>query len=274
MKLQEHKREKYKNNTLIEVICQVRFPVLLSIFTNESLLAEFQSRIIRDYPIYEKSLSQEGMPLEMANMMASMGLQLPDSSDKFSHQFMTSDRIWLCKLGRSDFTLKNNGQYKDFEELKGRFETLFAVFNELYKPPFYTRKALRYRNIIAPKFLNKSSFNKTSEWQQYIPASIAPELHDPVMQHNVRNFEKRIFLGENDEKAHVVHSLAEIEGIFRGQSFEPTMAYIVDIDCFAEGENYEYASIVPSIVQLNGNVKNIYQSSITPTVREHMEILE
>ena len=48
----------YAKRQLVEVICQLRFPEILSIDASEP--AAFQDRIRREYPQYEKKIEQFG----------------------------------------------------------------------------------------------------------------------------------------------------------------------------------------------------------------------
>ena len=53
----------YAKRQLVEVICQLRFPEILSIDASEP--AAFQDRIRREYPQYEKKIEQ--LPPQMVN---------------------------------------------------------------------------------------------------------------------------------------------------------------------------------------------------------------
>ena len=54
----------YAKRQLVEVICQLRFPEILKIDVSEP--ADFQERIRRDYPQYEKKIEQ--LPPQMVNV--------------------------------------------------------------------------------------------------------------------------------------------------------------------------------------------------------------
>ena len=81
----------YAKRQLVEVICQLRFPEILSIDASEP--AAFQDRIRREYPQYEKKIEQ--LPPQMVN-----GKPVPQGTVN-NYQFISEDGQWKVSLTKS-----------------------------------------------------------------------------------------------------------------------------------------------------------------------------
>lgn len=122
----------YENNQLFEVICQLRFPEILSIETE--LPAQFQEAIRDVFPIY--SCVKEGQPGKQTNL----------------YQFATADRSWRVNL-TSKFVALACRRYSNWEEFARMLDKPLAAFIRIYQPAFFERIGLRYLNFISRKAL-------------------------------------------------------------------------------------------------------------------------
>ena len=127
----------YAKRQLVEVICQLRFPEILKIDVSEP--ADFQERIRRDYPQYEKKIEQ--LPPQMVN-----GKPVPQGTVN-NYQFISEDSQWKVSLTKGFVALSTHG-YLRWEEFAKRLDRVLAALIQLYQPAYFTRVGLRYINAI------------------------------------------------------------------------------------------------------------------------------
>ena len=125
----------YAKRQLVEVICQLRFPEILKIDVSEP--ADFQERIRRDYPQYEKKIEQ--LPPQMVN-----GKPVPQGTVN-NYQFVSAEGQWRVSLTKGFIALSTYG-YTRWEDFAQRLDRVLAAFIETYHPSWFTRVGLRYVN--------------------------------------------------------------------------------------------------------------------------------
>ncbi len=123
----------YQRSPLFEVICQLRFPEILSIETE--LPAQFQDAIRDIFPVY--SCIKEGQPGKQTNL----------------YQFATADKAWRVNM-TSKFIALACRRYSTWEEFAGMLDKPLAAFIRIYQPAFFERIGLRYLNFISRKALH------------------------------------------------------------------------------------------------------------------------
>ena len=113
----------YAKRQLVEVICQLRFPEILKIDVSEP--ADFQERIRRDYPQYEKKIEQ--LPPQMVN-----GKPVPQGTVN-NYQFVSAEGQWRVSLTKGFIALSTYG-YTRWEDFAQRLDRVLAAFIETYHP--------------------------------------------------------------------------------------------------------------------------------------------
>ena len=139
----------YQNNCLGEVICQLRFPEILSIETD--IPAKFQEAIRQEFPRYvvqrEKSAPRiSGVP---------GSFQLQPQVENNNYQFSTDDGVWRVNL-TSKFISLATSKYTRWEEFATTLDKPLAAFIQIYKPACFDRVGLRYLNFISRNALGLS----------------------------------------------------------------------------------------------------------------------
>ena len=127
----------YDENPLAEVICQLRFPEILSIQAN--IPAVFQEAIRHIFPKY--TVRAEVLP----------GKSPPGSN----YQFMSADGTWRVNL-TSKFISLSCSKYTCWEDFADMLDKPLAAFIQIYKPAYFERVGLRYVNFISRQSLNLS----------------------------------------------------------------------------------------------------------------------
>ena len=136
----------YKYNQLGEVICQLRFPEILTIEAN--IPADFQEAIRDEFPRY--SLRKE---TPMPKLSGAPGnLQLEKQPQNNNYQFVSADGVWRVNL-TSRFISLACSRYTSWEEFAAKLDKPLAAFIKIYRPAYFERVGLRYLNFISRKAL-------------------------------------------------------------------------------------------------------------------------
>lgn len=140
----------YKETSLIDVVCQLRFPPILMI--DSQLPAAFQEAIRDKFPnfIQEKSIQQ--------NVIQIQGITNPLTTvtEAQMYKFESADHFSFIQLARTFITMRiQNGAYRRWEEFYETFSAVVRKFEEIYKPSFYTRIGLEYINVFDDALLQK-----------------------------------------------------------------------------------------------------------------------
>ena len=123
----------YGKNQLGEVICQLRFPEILTVETQ--IPAQFQDAIRHIFPQY--SVRREG----------------PSGQQTNNYQFATADGVWRVNL-TSKFISLACSRYTCWEEFAGMLDKPLASFIKLYSPAYFERVGLRYLNFFSRQALD------------------------------------------------------------------------------------------------------------------------
>lgn len=142
----ETERVQYRKPQLLEVICQLRFPSILSISAREP--AEFQDLIRGSYPQYTRNV--EKLPPKVLGQPGNMKLE--EQPDVINYQFLSADGRWKVNMTNGFIALATPA-YTVWEEFARRLDEVLAHFIKVYKPAYFERIGLRYINAFSRKAL-------------------------------------------------------------------------------------------------------------------------
>ena len=137
----------YRNNQLADVICQLRFPEILTIEAHAP--ADFQEAIRDEYPQYSKKLEAPAPKVTGAPG----NMQLENQPATVNHQFVSEDGVWRINL-TSRFISLSCSSYACWEDFAKRLDKPLAAFIQIYKPAYFERVGLRYLNFISRNSLS------------------------------------------------------------------------------------------------------------------------
>ena len=140
-------RKIYNKSPLKEVIFQVKFPTLLII--DQVKPADFQSRIIMDFPLYEENNSDIK---ELIINPVSDETQM-NKTRMTNYVFTNASRKSRVILNNSSLTITTL-EYTNWEAFSKLCYRILGFFKDIYKFPFFNRLGLRYINVIV-----KSEYN-------------------------------------------------------------------------------------------------------------------
>ena len=127
-----------KKPPLQEVICQVRFPLILRI--GQGAPAEFQDAIRERFPEFEteQALLIEAVPGEP---LRPAGVKPP------THRFRNSDGSRMVSLG-VDFYALSTTRYESWQSFANDLNFITEAILSVYRVPYATRIGLRYINTL------------------------------------------------------------------------------------------------------------------------------
>lgn len=136
----------YRANQLGEVICQLRFPEILTIAAN--IPDRFQEAIRDGYPQY--SVRKEAPAPKLTGTPGNF--QLENQPQTINYQFVSEDGLWRVNL-TSRFISLSCARYTCWEDFAAKLDKPLAAFIKVYKPAYFERVGLRYLNFISRKSL-------------------------------------------------------------------------------------------------------------------------
>ena len=157
-------RCRYSRNPLAEVICQLRFPRILSISAQAPV--RFQEELRREYPGFS-SRQEPSAPLIPGQ---------PRPADTINYQFSSPDGVWRINLTDSFLSLTCS-RYTCWEDFAQHLDRPLASFIQIYDPAYFERIGLRYLNVISRRDMDLSQ----EPYQRLInPIWLGP-LSDPMV---------------------------------------------------------------------------------------------
>ena len=188
----------YSKNPLDEVICQLRFPTILGI--EKDIPYEFQESIRKDFPQYveeeEFQIPLPGSSLE--NVPVELFELAKNSINRKNFSFLSENSKWKINLTR-DFISISTVDYTRWEVFRDYFTPALDNFIRIYKPAYYSRIGLRYRDVIC-----KSSLNLSNEkWSELLHPSIIGLLGDDDLENHVQEISSNTLLDLGDDSSKV-----------------------------------------------------------------------
>ena len=248
----------YQNNPLAEVICQLRFPEILSI--NTTAPAAFQEAIRDEYPLY--SVRKEAPAPKILGVPGNFSLDNQPTTQNY--HFVSSDGIWRINLTSRVLSLSCK-KYTQWEDFAKRLDKPLAAFICEYKPAFFQRVGLRYLN-----FFSRSSLDlEDTPFRDLFSSNYLGPLQDPeVVEQTTSRCSTDIELqlrGGCHAKIHAGPGLVKRDG-----KADKELKFIFDMDLFMAG-NIPLNHSAGALQTLHSQAYPIFRDAITDTLHDAME---
>lgn len=158
MLLGPNRRYRYTVSPLIEVICQLRFPAILSIDTREP--ADFQEAVRATFPRYAVRDEHPAPKITGAN---TANPRVETQSPVKNYNFTSEDGRWRLNLTRTFLALSTT-RYTTWEDFAAHLDRALAAFIEIYRPAFFERTGLRYVNAFSRNAIGMAN----TPWRELI----------------------------------------------------------------------------------------------------------
>lgn len=251
-------RCRYHKNQLGEVICQLRFPQILSIDT--TVPAQFQEAIRAAFPVY--SVRKETPAPKLVGNPGAMRLEPQQPANNY--QFVSEDGIWRVNLTSTFISLACN-RYTCWEDFAKKLDLPLAAFIKIYRPAYFERVGLRYLNFISRKSLGLEG----TPWRdllqsQYLGLLVDEEIPENAANRNTVDAELAI-RGGCRLKIHAGPGLVKRNGVE-----DKEVRFILDQDLFMPGKVAVNLS-AGALETLHSQADAIFRGAITDTLHDAME---
>lgn len=248
----------YQNNQLADVICQLRFPEILSISAN--LPAQFQDAIRDAYPKYSSKMESGAPKLEGKPG----NLTLVNQPSTVNYQFGSADGVWRINL-TSRFISLSCSKYTCWEEFAKRLDKPLAAFIQVYKPAYFERVGLRYLNFVSKRALSLEDMPFSEMFQpQYLGILGDDEIQETQTTRSGVDAEFSI-RGGCRAKIHAGPGLVKRNGQADGE-----VKFIFDQDLYMSG-NVPVNYAAGALETLHSQAYSIFRGAITDTLHDAME---
>ena len=133
----------FTRNPLDQVICQLKFPTILSISANEP--DKFQEIIRNDYPVFAREVT-EGLPKDIAAILRQVG-GVTGINESVEYKFSSDGDSRIATLNKEFIALAELNYHK-WDDFYTELEKIRTALEQIYRPSFYTRIGLRYVDVI------------------------------------------------------------------------------------------------------------------------------
>jgi uncharacterized protein (TIGR04255 family) len=267
MPFPESARVIYANNPLVEVISQVRFPPILRI--EADLPADFQDAIRNLFPVLTETADINaalGIPAELAGQvpaevlqqLASFRLNVQTSPRSFS--FRSEDENWSLALSRDALSL-TAARYERWEEFRDRLLPGLRALIDLYRPAFFGRVGLRYRDVICRSELGLVDV----PWSDLFASHIAGELGAEPIADDVIVAARQlgVRLPEVGGQLLLRHGLTQKDGASE-------LCFLIDAD-FYTAERTEVADVERVLEGFHSQAGRLFRWCIRPRLHEALD---
>lgn len=248
----------YANNQLAEVICQLRFPEILSI--NTTVPAQFQEQIRAEFPIYK--VTPETPAPKVISTQGNLQVQKQPTINNY--QFSTPDGVWRVNL-TSKFISLACTHYTNWDAFAKRLDAPLAAFIKTYKPAFFERIGLRYLNFISREELQLTD---TPFRDLITPAYLGLLQETDVTEHQVHRCSVDAEMSINGGchlKLHAGPGLVTQNG-----EQQKEIKFILDLDFFMSG-NIPVHYSAGALKTLHSQAFPVFRDAITDTLHEAMD---
>ncbi len=258
MKSSDGKKYIYEKHQLVEVICQLRFPTILSIDTETP--AAFQEKIRARFPRYE--VHDESIP-------SPTGLQ-----KQKVHSFVSADGGYKLSLSKS-FIAFSTMRYSSWEDFAAWLDEPLGQFISVYNPAFFERIGLRYLNGFSREKLGMEH----CRWNDLIQSRWLGPLDDDNVDENSLakcSVDVEMKLGRCLLRLHagpgfIKRAVRTPKGIQQLQEPKPRFIFDQDLYCAGTLALKDAASILET---LHGEADRVFSEAITELLHDAMEPVE
>lgn len=248
----------YRNNQLQEVICQLRFPEILTIGANVPVA--FQEAIRDEYPQY--TARKEVAAPKITGTPGNFNLE--NAPATVNYQFASADGVWRVNL-TSKFISIACTKYTCWEDFAAKLDKPLAAFIKLYKPAYFERVGLRYINFISRKDLDLEG----TPFKELISSCYLGILSEEDVAETATarcSFDTEVSIrGGCKAKIHAGPGLVKKNGVQ-----DPEVKFIFDQDLFLPGKLPVNLS-AGALQTLHGQAYAIFRGAITDMLHNALD---
>ena len=253
----KYERCLYQRSPLIEVICQLRFPTILSIGSQEP--AEFQEAIRHEF---QQFVARQERPAPKITGLGTPDAKVEQQPPITNYNFITQDGFWKLNL-TSSFIALSTLRYTRWEDFAQKLDKAVAAFLQIYHADYFERVGLRYVNAISKERLGLNDLLCDDLLQTpYIGILGEPDVDEKEVNKCSLDIETR--LGTDSRlKLHAG------PGLLNGGKQDPKPRFILDQDLSSVGK-LTPDQLPERLEILHGFAGGLFHGAITDELHEAM----
>ena len=258
----DHPRVHYHKPQLAEVICQLRFPTILSIGAREPV--DFQEAVRGMFPRYA---AKEEQPAAKITGLGTPGAKLETPDAITNYHFISADGHWKLNLTRTFISLSTIA-YPGWEEFGKRFDLPLAQFIRIYQPAFFERIGLRYVNIFSRRALDLEG----EAWRELIsPPYLGVLGAEDVEESRAGKCAVDVEMGLDSTCRVKIHAgLGRVKNNAPDAPKDPEVKFILDLDLYMGGQ-LDPRFAAGGLETLHGHSTALFQGAITDRLHGALE---
>lgn len=262
MLFSDHPRTHYRAAPVHEVICQLRFPPILTINTTEP--ADFQEAIRAEFPQYARR--QDAAPPRITGL-GGPNPKVEQQPPVVNHHFLSADNRWKLNVTR-DFIALSTLTYPGWEHFARQLDKPLAAFIRLYKPAYFQRVGLRYVNLISRTRLGLED----RSWTELIaPAYTGPMREEDASEDRFLSCGSDLIVKLDSSCQAKIHAgIGKIKNNAPGAPQDPEVKFVFDMDLFMAG-NTPCTLAAAALETLHGHAGRLFEGAVTDTLRSAMD---
>ena len=254
----DRERYLYRRPQLMEVICQLRFPTILSIGARDPV--DFQEAIRQDFPQY-KRLQEQPQP----KLTGAPGSFRVEEGERITnYQFLSADGKWKVNL-TNNFIALATPAYTKWEDFAAKLDLILAQFIPIYRPAYFERVGLRFINAFSRKALDLEGVPFRELFQPgYLGLLAEEDVREEGFARAGQDIELAIS-GGCRIKMHAGPGLLQ-----RGNVKDGEIKFILDNDVFMNGK-LPMNQCAPALQTVHLQADRLFAGAITDRLHEAME---
>lgn len=247
----------YRSNQLGEVICQLRFPEILTI--SAKVPVDFQEAIRDEFPRY--SVRQETPPPRISGVPGN--LKVENQPQVTNYQFVSADGVWRVNLTGTFLSLSCN-HYTSWEDFARKLDKPLVALIKTYKPAFFERVGLRYVN-----FFSRQALELNCPFSELIaPCYLGPMAEEDVNETSMTQCNVNVEMALRGGCKLKIHASPGL--VKRNNKLDNELKYIFDQDLYMEG-NVPVNMSAGALQTLHSQAWGIFRGAITDKLHQAMD---
>lgn len=255
-------RVHYQKPQLAEVICQLRFPTILSIGSTEPVA--FQEAIRAKFPRFA---ARQEQPAPRITGLGTPGAKVEPAKPITNYHFISADGQWKLNL-TNNFISLSTVAYPGWESFGKQLDLPLAQFISIYQPAFFERIGLRYMNIFSRSALGLEG----EPWRDLIAPHylgiLAAEDMDETMSHKCSVDVEFAMDSSCSAKIHAGPGM--VKKNIHNAPQDPEVKFIFDMDLFMGGQ-IDPRMAAAGLETLHAHSTSLFQGAITDRLHSALE---
>lgn len=264
MKIRKSQRVVYRNNPLLEVVCQLSFDDVLALESDGP--KEFQQQVASaSYPKLEVEKRASVQILTGSSAVENgVDVNTQRSAAPPVYHFSSPNGEWKISICSKFFAL-SCAEYTDWAEFRGRFVEAFEHFRSLYPFVRITKAGLRYKDVIERDQLGLNNVL----WKDLLQPFVLGPLASENLSEDLSLIEKAIRQASTQTLLSLEDCMVLLQSALLHSIDVPSKeAFLIDSDFFSDTSRVEVdgLQIYALIDKLHSNAGDLFRLCIKETL--------